>query len=113
MKKRKYYWSGLLLWLMIICAMAAPSSPLPVDQAFPLQVWSPDPQTIIVQWDIQPGYYLYKDRIHISPAAEGSAQLGEPHFPPAVDHDNPILGHFSAYETQTQIRIPVLSAQNA
>ena len=70
MWKLKYRWSGWLLLLMFVRALAAPPTPLPVDQAFPLKVWSPDPQTIVVEWNIQPGYYLYKDRIHITPAVE-------------------------------------------
>ena len=40
----------------------------------------------------------------------GLLQLGEPVFPPGVDHVSPVLGHFTAFEAQTQIRIPVLSA---
>lgn len=105
-----------MLVFMVVVGLAAPqvnapmSTPLSVDQAFPLTVWSPDPQTVVVRWDIQPGYYLYKDRIQITPAVAGVVQLGEPRFPAAVDHQNPILGHFSAYENQTQISIPVLSA---
>lgn len=92
---------------MVSGVLAETPSPLPVDQAFPLKVWSPDARSIIVQWDIQPGYYLYRDRLHFSPAQDAAVQLGAPHFPPAVTHTSRILGHFAAYETQTEISIPV------
>jgi thioredoxin:protein disulfide reductase len=111
MGKLKYRWSGWLLLLMLVSALAAPISPLPVDQAFPLKVWSPDPQTIVVEWNIQPGYYLYKDRIQVQAADDGAAELGKLRFPEATEHDNPILGHFSAYDKPLQLGIPVLSAR--
>ncbi len=111
MKKRLYFWSGWLLSLIVMSAQGATQAPLAVDQAFPLSAWSPAKQTIVVRWDIQPGYYLYKDRIDITPTIDGVVQLGEPHFPPAVDHFNPVLGHFAAYGSETEINIPVLSAK--
>lgn len=111
MKQNKYHWCIGLLFLIAFGWAAAAVSPLPSEQAFPLKVWSLDPQTVIVQWDIKPGYYLYKDRIHIVPAANSAVQLGTPRFPLAVDHVSPLLGHFAAYEDRTQISIPVLSAE--
>ncbi len=108
MGKIKYRWIGWLLLLRFVSAIAASPTPLPVDQAFPLKIWSPDPQTIVVEWNIQPGYYLYKDRIEVSAA---DAELGRLRFPAATEHDNPILGHFSAYERPLQLGIPVLSAR--
>ena len=39
------------------------------------------------------------------------AELGQLRFPEATEHDNPILGHFSAYEKPLQLGIPVLSAR--
>lgn len=105
----KKYWMGLLLWAVLGCALAATPQPLPIDQAFPLSVWSPDAQTIVVQWDVQSGYYLYKDRIHFAPAVDGAAQLGEPRFPAAVEH-NTILGRFAVYDSPVQVTIPVIKA---
>lgn len=108
---RRFYRYCILLFWMIGTAAAAPLTPLPVDQAFPLQVWSPNAETVVVQWDIRPGYYLYKDRIQIIAAQDGIVQLGPLNFPPAVEHVNPVLGRFSAYETKTQISVPILSAR--
>lgn len=106
---------GWLLFLMcLICQWATAEttqpSPLPVDQAFPLKVWSPSLKTVIVEWDVQPGYYLYKDRIHIMPADNNPVRLGAPQFPPPQEHSSPILGKFSAFEGITQVKIPLLAA---
>ncbi len=114
MQERKTYrrhWFWLLCWV-VITSLADSQIPLSVDQAFPLRVWSPDEQTIVVQWDIHPGYYLYKDRIQITPTVDGVVQLGQPDFPPGVEHTNSILGRFIAYEAPVQIRIPVVSASS-
>jgi thioredoxin:protein disulfide reductase len=111
MKKPKFHWSGWLLFFFLISAWAAsPVQPLAVDQAFPLKIWSPDSQTVVVQWDIQPGYYLYKDRIQIGLAENSPGKLGAPRFPASVEHENPVLGRFAAYDSLVQTPIPVLSA---
>lgn len=105
-------WRWMLLLVCLVCqyaaAQTAPLSPLPVDQAFPLKVWAPDPKTVIVEWDIQPGYYLYKDRIYITPA-DNRVRLGSPQFPQSQEHSSPILGKFAAFEGLTQVKIPLLS----
>jgi len=110
MIRQIFRWCGWILLLIGINAFAEQNSPLSMDQAFPLKIWSPDPQTVVIQWDIQPGYYLYKDRIHIAPAPDSTVELGAPRFPQATEHYNPILGHFSAYEGLLQLGVPVLSA---
>jgi thioredoxin:protein disulfide reductase len=105
------HWLWLFLWLLMPAVWAASSEPLPADQAFPLKVWATDAQTVVVQWDIQPGYYLYKDRIQISAATPGEVSLGEPRWPAAVMHESPLLGRFPAYEGLTQVTVPLISAQ--
>ncbi len=103
----------ILLLVCLICQWALAEitqpSPLPVDQAFPLKAWSPNLKTVIVEWNVQPGYYLYKDRIHIMAADNNPVRLGAPQFPPSQVHSSPILGKFSAFEGITQVKIPLLS----
>lgn len=106
MSKGKFGW---LLCLVLHVTFAATS--LRVDQAFPLIAGWPEPQALLVQWNIQEGYYLYRDRIQITSADE-QVKLGEPHFPPAAEHENQILGRFYAYDKPVRISVPVQSAQS-
>ncbi len=111
---------GLKRWIfLLICIIwqyaageVIQNSPLSVDQAFPLTVWSSssNPEMVIVEWDIQPGYYLYKDRIHIVPTDSKRVSLGELQFPPSQEHNSPVLGKFAAFEGLTQIKVPLLSS---
>lgn len=39
---------------------------LPPEQAFVLSVTAAGPQTLVAQWDIAEGYYLYKDKLEVS-----------------------------------------------
>ena len=87
MMKCRNYLGALLLWLVMTVALADPlnspsQQPLLVDQAFPFKAWSPNPHTVVVQWDIQPSYYLYRDKLQFT-ASHGEVQLGPAKLPPA------------------------------
>ncbi len=117
MGKHKFCWSAYLLFLLtliVIVALADPlNSPAPppllVDQAFPFKAWASNNHSVIVRWEIQPGYYLYRDKFQFT-VSHGEVQLGPANFPPAVEKSNSILGKYWAYKGITRIEIPVISA---
>lgn len=117
MGKRKFCWSAYLLFLLTLIVIAAladplnspPPQPLLVDQAFPFKAWASNNHSVIVRWDIQPGYYLYRDKFQFT-ASHGEVELGPANFPPAVEKSNSILGKYWAYQGITRIEIPVISA---
>ncbi|MBS0351654.1 MAG: protein-disulfide reductase DsbD N-terminal domain-containing protein, partial [Proteobacteria bacterium] len=78
-------------------------NPISVDQAFPLRVSSPNNNTILIHWDIQPGYYLYQEHINITVSADGVAVLGKPVLPEGKEHVVPGLGNFIVYESPVDI----------
>jgi thiol:disulfide interchange protein DsbD len=58
------------LWLCL-CFLAMPSfakhvQPLPAEQAFSLSVQVNKANEIIAQWQVAPGYYLYRNKFHFS-----------------------------------------------
>ena len=62
---------GLLFILTSLAAHAVNESDLlPPERAFPLRVTSGGPQQVVLYFDIQPGYYLYRDRFTF--AVDGS-----------------------------------------
>ncbi|MFG1496495.1 protein-disulfide reductase DsbD [Saccharospirillum sp. HFRX-1] len=96
MKSAKiYYYVALLLVCCVSWAQAEDF--LPPDQAFASQVQFDDEQSQLqAQWDIAPGYYLYRNRVQLSVNGQSqpisfvtSSQLKEdPYFGPTeVFHD--------------------------
>lgn len=107
------YLRNVLTLLMFFCfsgiAYAADLEPLPIDQAFALSAWVKDEQTVVVQWQVAPTYYLYRDRIHIVPVKDKGIQLGPLILPEGKPHYHPSLGHYLALEGSVRVVLPVLS----
>ena len=71
---------GLLLCLLSQVVFSAPQ-PLPADEAFQVSARILDPNTILLQWRVHPGYFLYKNRIHLTNQTLRHIQLELVHLP--------------------------------
>ena len=104
---------ALLLTLLLLPAIAlAQFKPLPVNQAYQFSAHVRDNQTVVLSWDIAPGYSLYKSRFHFSPVDAKTTRLAQPLMPIGMGKYNKELGHYQAYENLINIAIPVISSQN-
>ena len=56
----------LLVLVLLPCASWATLSPLPPEKAFAFSAQIASGSSLILQWKIAPGYYLYRDRLKIS-----------------------------------------------
>lgn len=102
----------LLLSLASLLLFIAPTSqasqdPLPADRAFRLHVAQQTPVSITLTWEIAPGYYLYKDRLHVDAAPAEQILVGRLNLPDGIDKHDEILGDHQAYQGQLQIDVPV------
>lgn len=79
-----------------------------VDQAFPLIVDQTDHQ-LFISWNVQPGYYLYQDKISIS---ADKAQLGEIRLRDGTPYHDEFFGEVSIYTEPLSLDIPLLSASD-
>ncbi|WP_370663435.1 protein-disulfide reductase DsbD [Massilia rhizosphaerae] len=78
---------------------------LPPDQAFKFSAHMADEHTIVVNYAIAAGYYMYRERFHFS--ANG-AKLGAPVIPPGKIHfDDTFQKNVETYHDGVEIRIPV------
>ncbi|CAN5272850.1 hypothetical protein BH24PSE2_BH24PSE2_05550 [soil metagenome] len=96
-----------LLALLLAAAPAGALDPrdlLPPEQAFAYTVTAAD-GALQVAWDIQPGYYLYRDRIGFDSRTAGIA-LGQPELPEGEIHEDEFFGRMVIYRGPTVIRIP-------
>jgi thiol:disulfide interchange protein DsbD len=80
--------------------------PLPQSQAFIPSISTPDPFTLEVRWDIEPGYYLYRDSFTFANPDE-QIQLGKPQLPQGVMEMDAEFGETEVYYDVVVIRIPL------
>jgi thiol:disulfide interchange protein DsbD len=84
-------------------------APLPVTEAFRPSINAADPFTLEVRWDIEPGYYLYRDSFAFR-VPGGEAQLGAARFPQGVMEMDVEFGETEVYYDEVVIRLPLSRA---
>ena len=95
------------LWLLSGVAHAIGTEQLLTpDKAFRLQAGLPDSRTILLEYRIAPGYYLYRDRFRFS--AE-NAILGEAKMPGGSPKQDPTFGTVMVFSNMVEIQLPLSS----
>ncbi len=77
---------------------------LPPEEAFRLTVDVIDPATVNAYWQIQEGYYLYKDKMAFSVAGE-AVQLGTPRLPAGRQIYDEFFGDVEVYYTEAEVEL--------
>jgi len=104
---------GALCALLLAClAFTSPARAdddfLPPEQAFKFSAHMADAHTIVVNYAIADGYYMYRERFRFT--ASG-AKLGEPVVPPGkIKYDDTFQKNVETYHRGVEIRIPVEAA---
>jgi thiol:disulfide interchange protein DsbD len=102
-------WFGKLL-LLLVLLYCLPSHALnqsdllPASQAFSSSVEKNGKQ-LILTLDVAPGYYAYRDRIHLSSEPPGLVQ--PPRFPAGKIKNDPYFGQQVIFEGQNRIIVPL------
>ena len=98
------------LLLCILCLFAASvgaEDPLAPDKAFRFSARALDSQTLLVRYDIEPGYYMYRDKFRFEAPP---AQLGTPALPPGELKDDDFFGKVETYRHRVEIKIPLAAS---
>ncbi len=61
---------------------------------------------ITITWQIEPGHYLYRERMSYASESAG-LELGDAVFPPGEPHYDEFFGDMAIYRNQAVIRIPI------
>lgn len=69
---------------------------LPPEQVFKPEIFKASESEINLIWEINPDYYLYKDKIHITPLNQ-NVDIAEIIWPDAVMHDDEFFGRQPIY----------------
>jgi len=99
-----------MLWLLATAAWAQQEEDylLPED-AFRVSADSLDSETIVVRWDIAPGYYLYRTKFKFSTENDG-LELGTPGYPASKLKHDEFFGDVQIYRNKAEFRIPLKRA---
>jgi thiol:disulfide interchange protein len=96
--------AGVLEWLGLRPEPTASSSSfLPVEQAFVLSS-KQTPAGLQLEFAIAPGYYLYRQRLSVTPH---HARLGDWALPVGTPHEDEYFGKSQVYYQGLQLTIPL------
>lgn len=100
--------------LFCVCTIAHPQSQfndtkfLTVDQAFQYKAEVKDAETLVVQWIIADGYYLYKNKIKLSLEKNSRIVLGKYELPQAQVKQDQYIGETHVYLQSISIELPLI-----
>ena len=87
-----------------------PDEALPAEQAFVFEAIEMSPTEILARWTMPKGYYLYRDRSHVSVVDGRDVEVGAPQWPTGVDHNDEHFGTVVVYYDQVELPIAVRRA---
>lgn len=97
---------GIILSIFMGLAHAEDSlSPLPADKAFAFSAFLNQDNQLILEWNIAPGYYLYRNQLSFIPAPTSHVQIGKIEWPVGQTKQDSIHGVYQAYIGS--IKVPV------
>jgi thiol:disulfide interchange protein DsbD len=79
---------------------------LPPEQAYRYSTRVEGDQ-LIVSWNIEPGYYLYRKRMRVA-APMATVQLGEPAWPKGESHTDEYFGTQEIYRHKIDVPVPLV-----
>lgn len=99
----------LFIICLLLCNFTAwAADPLPANHVFKPAVQVVDPNTVLLQWNIKDGAYLYRDRIKFKLKNQEKAKLGPQRFPEGEFKQDAILGRYQIYRQQVGIPLAIL-----
>lgn len=97
----------LLITFFMLTAVKAEVLPLPSEKAFHFAAYLENPEQLIVEWQVAPGYYLYRDKLKIQADPVKALKKGQIKWPASKNKPDPIRGYFRAYEGRVHLVLPL------
>lgn len=97
----------LALFSAVFSPLAAAEEFLPPEEAFRASVRALDSQTVEVNFDIAPGYYLYRDKFRFSAEPALLLPAGAPALPRGKQKHDENFGDVEVYYEQLSLRLPI------
>jgi thiol:disulfide interchange protein DsbD len=93
-------------------ALSADEDFLQPDQAFRISGKAADASNLIVRWDIEPGYYMYRSKFRFISETPG-IETRAPELPPAETKHDAFFGDVKIYRDRVEARIPIQRAADS
>jgi thiol:disulfide interchange protein DsbD len=84
------------------------AQPLPVGKAFELTGFVTQDKQLVLQWNIAPGYYLYREEFNFSPSTTSKVMLGPIQLPTGQTRKDAFHGVFQSYSGLLAVTIPLV-----
>lgn len=97
----------LALFSAVFSPLVAAEEFLPPEEAFRASVRALDGQTVEVNFDIAPGYYLYRDKFRFSAEPALLLPAGAPALPRGKQKHDENFGDVEVYYEQLSLRLPI------
>lgn len=94
--------AALIVLLMPPATQAVQTELLPQQLAFPISASRDKSGEVLIVFNIQPGYALYRERISITPAGAGTVRVS---LPPGIRANDELIGPHQLYRGRTTIRV--------
>lgn len=115
----------LLLFLTVLSVQARPglldslgfgndiATPPDVDEAFAFTAAAKDPQTLLAQWAIAEGNYLYRNKITFEIINNSQVKLSKFSLPAGENKMDEIFGLSEVYHHDTEVSLPLIRTGEA
>nr|HAT8712706.1 protein-disulfide reductase DsbD [Legionella jordanis] len=101
----------VLFTLLCLSSWMSHAAPLPAAEVFKVEAKRIDPNTLSINWDIKPGYFLYSDRISVTLPSQSDAHLGTIRFPTPSTKTDKQGRVYTVYRNHLSIPVPILGEQ--
>ncbi|CAK0751364.1 Thiol:disulfide interchange protein DsbD [Gammaproteobacteria bacterium] len=99
---------SLTTWMAQSQRTPGNDEPLTPELAFPFHAETMDATTVVADWNITQGYYLYRDKMHFRLIdAPTGVSLGKPNLPHGDSKEDEFLGTVEVYHAPVQVRLPI------
>ncbi|HSW71348.1 MAG TPA: protein-disulfide reductase DsbD, partial [Gammaproteobacteria bacterium] len=103
----------ILIFFNILFAVGlakAEDIPLPAEEAFVFSAYLEKPARLIIEWQVAPGYYLYRDKLYLRAEPVSALKKDQIKWPASKNKLDPIRGSFRAYEGHVHLVLPLSQA---
>lgn len=100
----------LIILISTISGALAANKPISPNDAFKLTATAKNYQTVLLQWQIAPGYFLYKKHFSFHVIKPKNVQLAQPLYPSGDQPFKTVLGTYRVYANQLIIPVPIINA---
>ena len=84
---------------------------LPAEQAFGFFATVNDEGKIKVSWEIAPGYYIYREKIHLELSSSAGSRLDNYTIPRGTPNQDEAFGKVEIFHEQLSFELPVIRTQ--